>query len=324
MAGTEPESPQTSSAEPRLPDCIEPMLARTGRPFDDPRFLFEVKWDGTRAMAFVDGGGKLRMLNRRRREISWRFPELSFLADLPAGTVLDGEVVCLDKDGKPSFHALQTREHVSSPRRAAHSVAGCPATYIVFDQMYDRYRSVMDLPCTERLDLLRATVAAAANSRLVMSEGVVGDGKSFFDQAVERGLEGVVAKRLDSRYEPGRRSGAWVKVKRQLTIPCVVIGFVPEGKDDFGSLIIAAESETQAGELKCVGRVGSGFDAERRQRVNDYLYAHLRERPVIACKEKGQWVEPGLYCTVRCMERTADGHLRAPVFGEITNVEDRK
>jgi DNA ligase D-like protein (predicted ligase) len=318
-----PPSRPAKASHP-LPETIEPMLARIGRPFDDPRFLFEVKWDGTRAMSFIERGRPLRMLNRRRRDIAWRYPELSFLANLPSGTVLDGEVVCLDATGNPSFEALQSREQVHSERRAAHSVAACPATYVVFDLLYDKGRSIMHLPCSERRERLRALVAGARNVRLVMSEGVEAGGVRYFEQAVAQGLEGVVAKRLDSPYEPGRRSGAWLKIKRHETVACVVIGFVPEGTDDFGSLIIAAQSAEEDGELRWVGRVGSGFDARLRARINKYLYSHLAERPVIACREKGLWVEPGLYCTVKCMERTSDGHLRAPVFGEVTHVRDEK
>jgi len=306
-----------------LPEFIEPMLAKVGKPFDDDAFLFEVKWDGTRGLAFVAGDGSLRLLNRRRRDITWRYPELSFLAELPAGTVLDGEVVCLDKSGRPNFQMLQSREQAHTKRRALHSVPTCPATYVVFDQLYEHARPIMNLPCSLRRERLRATVAAAANPKLVMSEGVTGGGLNYFEQVVGQGLEGVVAKRLDSPYEPGRRSGAWVKIKRHETVACVVIGFVPEGTDDFGSLIIAAQSE-DGGALRCVGRVGTGFDARLRATINAYLYSHPRPRPVIACDEKGRWVEPGLYCTVRCMERTADGHLRAPVFGEISDVQDPK
>ena len=312
----------------KLPEYVEPMLARLGEPFDDPRFLFEVKWDGTRAIAFIDAGSPVRLMNRRRRDIAWRYPELSFLAELPPGTVLDGEIVCLDRDGKPDFQKLQSREQAQSDRRAAHSSKVYPATYIAFDQLYDRGTPILDLSCSERREHLRATVATASNPRLLMSEGIVGTGVCYFDDVVGRGLEGVIAKRLDSRYESGRRTGAWVKVKRRMVLTCVVIGFVPEGTDDFGSLIIAAVDETEGGgDLRCVGRVGSGFDARLREKINAYLYSHPRAKPVIPCREKGQWVEPGLYCTVRCMELTADGHMRAPVFVEIIahgNVRDRK
>ena len=302
-----------------LPAFVEPMLARPGEPFDSGEYLFEVKWDGTRAIAFVESGvAPLRLVNRRRRDMTWRYPELAFLANLPAGTVLDGEIVCLDKDGQPDFQALQSREQVHTQRKAAHSAMACPATYVVFDQLYDRFESVMDLSCGERRERLRMLVAATANPRLVMSEGVTGDGVAYFEKVTGEGLEGVVAKRLNSRYEPGKRTGAWVKIKKCQTLHCVVIGFVPEGKDDFGSLVVAAQDD--GGELRCVGRVGSGFDRRLRQQINDYLWSHLRDKPVVPNREKGLWVEPGLYCTVRCMEFTADGHFRAPVFVEVTRV----
>jgi ATP-dependent DNA ligase len=187
----------------------------------------------------------------------------------------------------------------------------------VFDLLYVAFASVMHESCTVRRELLRRLVAQAGQARLVMSEGVVGPGAAYFERAAAEGLEGVVAKRLDSQYQPGKRTGAWLKIKRHETIHCAVIGFVPEGKDDFGSLIIAAQDRD--GVLRCVGRVGSGFDARLRGRVNDYLWRHPRHSPVVPCREKGRWVEPGLYCTVTCMERTADGRLRAPVFGEITH-----
>ena len=300
-----------------LPEFVKPMLARPAEPFDSPDFLFEPKWDGTRALAFVDGDGQYRLVNRRRRDMAWRYPELSFLASLPAGTVLDGEIVCIGADGKPDFQALQAREQVRTKTRAVRSVPTCPATYIVFDLMYVAFASIMNEPCSVRRDLLRRLVAQAGQAGLVMSEGVVEHGAAYFAQAAAQGLEGVVAKRLDSAYQPGKRTGAWLKIKRHVTIHCAVIGFVPEGKDDFGSLIVAAQEAD--GVLRCVGRVGSGFDARLRARLNDYLWRHLRDTPVIPCREKGRWVEPGLYCTVTCMDRTADGRLRAPVFGEISH-----
>ena len=297
-----------------LPEFIEPMLAQASDPFDAADHLFEPKWDGIRALLFVDGPRQYRLMNRRRRDITWRYPELAFLGGLPPGTVLDGEIVCLGPDGKPHFQALQAREQVHTDDRARRSSVTCPAVYVAFDQMYERSTPIMQRLCFERRDALRATVAAAANPRLIMSEGVVGNGVAYFETAAREGLEGVVAKRLDSPYQPGKRTGAGKKIKKHETLACVVIGFVPEGKDDFGSLIVATEED---GALTCVGRVGTGFDARLRRQINEFLWSHLRDKPVIANKEKGRWVEPGLYCEVTCMERTADGHLRAPVFKEL-------
>src|SRR5581483_3778556 len=124
----------------------------------------------------------------------------------------------------------------------------------------------------------------------------------------------IVAKRLNSRYLPGKRSPAWVKIKRHEIVSCVIIGFVPEGKDDFGALIIAADV---GGTICCVGKVGTGFDRALRQRINRFLWSHLREKPVVPSTVTGNWVEPGLYCTVKCMEWTSGGQLRAPAFGEL-------
>jgi ATP-dependent DNA ligase len=158
---------------------------------------------------------------------------------------------------------------------------------------------------------------AADAGRVVVSEGVVGDGKAYFDQACRQGLEGVVAKRLNSPYLPGKRTDAWVKIKRCQILCCVVIGFVPddEGRRDFSALIVATSEGSDGGQLTCVGKVGSGFDEATRQRVNDYLWSNLIAKPVIpAIVKGGRWVEPALFCQVRCMERTTNGHLRAPVF----------
>jgi bifunctional non-homologous end joining protein LigD len=143
---------------------------------------------------------------------------------------------------------------------------------------------------------------------------VTGEGKAYYDAAVERGLEGVVAKRLDSRYFPGKRADCWLKIKRCETFAAVIIGFVPEGTRDFGALIVATEIN---GTLTSVGKVGSGFTDRVRDEINGFLWGHLRETPVVPSKVRGIWVEPKLYCLVRCMERTPSGQLRAPVFGGL-------
>jgi bifunctional non-homologous end joining protein LigD len=225
--------------------------------------------------------------------------------------VLDGEVVVL-KGGKPDFASLQSREHTSAPKVPRLSKL-LPANYMVFDQLYEAHEPIMARPLAERRKALQWTLLALESPRVLMSQGVTKSGKAYFEEARDLGLEGVVAKRLDSRYEPGQRSGAWLKIKRFETLACAVIGFVPEGADDFGSLVIATPGEDD-GVLRCVGRIGSGFDAARRARANAFLWAHLRDKPVVPSREKARWVELGLYCVVRCMERTPGGQLRAPVF----------
>jgi ATP-dependent DNA ligase len=304
---------QRSSATSGLPDFIEPMLARAGEPFDSDKHLFEIKWDGTRALLFVDARGKYRLLNRRRLDMVPRYPDLAFLGNLPPGTVLDGEI-CVLRKGKPDFGGLQSREHTQDPARIRVLTKTTPATFIAFDQLYERFIPRLRERCDARRELLQSTAARLRESALVVSEGITGTGCEYFKRVVAEGLEGIIAKRLDSLYQPGKRSDAWVKIKRHELVPCVIMGYVAEGVEDFAALIIAADVE---GTITCVGRVGTGFDAEFRARIFDAMQSRLTARPIIATKLKGTWLSDGLYCTVRCMERTASGQLRAPVFVEI-------
>ena len=194
-----------------LPPSIAPMLARPGKPFDSAKHLFEVKWDGMRALAYVEAGG-YRIVSRHGNDITDRFPELDSLADLPAGTVLDGELVVL-RDGKPSFSLLQTRAPLCCQHKIRTLARTTPATYVVFDQLFDRYRSLMDEPLSTRREVMLASVDHSGHRQLIASDGVVGPGISFYEHVVGEQLEGVVAKRLASRYLPGRRTGAWIKIK---------------------------------------------------------------------------------------------------------------
>ena len=292
-----------------LPKFIEPMLAKPGAAFDSDDYLFEIKWDGTRTLAFIESSG-YRLVNRRRIDMTDRYPEFSFLGDLEPGTVLDGEVVMLNR-GKSDFNALMRREQSRSPLKIRSLARVLPATFIVFDILYDGYQSLMKRPLQQRRDRLQEIVTECGQPYLILSEGIVGKGKAFFREVSAHGLEGLIGKRLQTPYMPGKRTDAWIKIKKGETVCCVIIGFLPSGKDDFQSLILAAERD---GELHHVGQVGTGFNAALRKKINRLIWSRLRSKPVIPCKIKGKWIEPGLYCLVHCMERTVNGHLRAPAF----------
>lgn len=304
------------TADQRLPDFIKPMLARPGEPFDSDDHLFEIKWDGIRACAYIENDG-YRLMSRRQFNVTERYPEFDFLRKLPAGTILDGEIVVLDKEGKPKFRAVLTREQARSPQRYKALAKATPANFVVFDQMYAGYEPIMSLPLTQRRDQLAETTSELESDRFAISDGITGPGKAFFKQIVDRGLEGVVAKRLDARYQPGKRTDAWIKMRKSSMMLCAVIGYMPKEKDDFESLIIATSEE---GELCCVGRVGTGFDTQLRDQLNEWLRDNECDKPLVRCDEKGRWVEPGLYCQIRYLERTDEGVLREPVFEQlITN-----
>ena len=294
---------------PPLPDFVEPMLARIGGPFDSPEHLFEVKWDGIRSLAFCEGG-RYRLRSRTRRAQEERYPELAFLADLPAGTLLDGELVVL-RDGRPSFQAVMKRERTRRGPALAALAAELPVSYVTFDLLYDGGEAVMDEPLRHRRERLEALVRGADQTRLVLSEGVVGAGLAFFEGIKERAVEGMVAKHLESPYLPGRRTEAWTKIKETQVALCLIVGLVLE-LGEVRSLVVAAD----LGEgLVSVGRVGSGLNT--RSRAELLARAVPRETPLVPCEGDAMWIEPGLYCKVGYLERTEGGNLRAPVFQEL-------
>ena len=295
---------------PALPSFVEPMLAAIGKPFDSERHLFEIKWDGTRALAFVESGD-YRLLNRRKRNSKPRYPELAFLAGLEAGLLLDGEIVML-KDGKPDFESMLRREQASGTVKINALMRSTPAIYVAFDVLYRQGESLMDQPLSERRKHLEEVTVSCDDPRLVLSDGVVGDGMQFFEAIKERELEGMVAKELDSRYLPAKRTDSWLKIKQRQQIHCLILGVqYDESGREVRSLIIATDFD---GELRCVGKVGSGLNERVRAEIDRYVEESSRDEPLIECELDGEWVEPGLYCTVNFLERSSSGNLRAPVF----------
>jgi len=300
-----------------LPEFVAPMLATlVDEPFDSDEHLFEIKWDGIRALAFVEGGD-YRLLTRNRQDLKPPYPELAGLSRLPAGTVLDGELVVME-EGRPSFSRSLERMQAKQRLRIQGLARQWPAMYVVFDLLYSGGKPQVALALRERRARLAQLLSAAADPRLVFSDGVVGKGRAFFDEVRGRSLEGMVAKELDGAYLPGKRGRSWLKVKTTSTMPCAIVGYVLDERGDVGSLIIAAE---ERGRLVCVGRVGSGLTNALRTRMLALFRARARAAPFVDCDEEGEWVEPGLFCTVSYLERTTNG-LRAPVFVEL--LEERE
>jgi len=194
-----------------LPRFVAPMLAGASQPFDSDAHLFEVKWDGIRALAFVKGRG-YRLFTRWGREVTDPFPELKGLGRIRSGVVLDGELVVL-RDGRPHLGSIQARQHTADPLKIRNLARTRPVTYVVFDLLYFDYHAVMNNTLLERRRRLRETLASLADPRIVFSEGVIGSGTELFAQVCRLGLEGVMAKGLTSRYRPGRRTRAWLKIK---------------------------------------------------------------------------------------------------------------
>ncbi len=194
-----------------LPPFVVPMLARPGAPFDSDEHLFEIKWDGTRMLAFVERDG-IRLVNRHRAEWTVQYPELAPLAKLPTGTILDGELVVF-AEGRPDFCRLLSRDQTCDPFKIQLSSRLRPATYVVFDLLYDGYQPLLAQPLSERRRRLCQLVEQFDRPELALSEGIVGTGRALFAEVCRLGLEGLVAKRLASPYRPGRRTKDWIKIK---------------------------------------------------------------------------------------------------------------
>lgn len=309
-------SPRSAAARPNvLRPYIAPMLAHAAEPFDSDEFLFEIKWDGTRCGCYVDEDGLLRLVNRRQIEMTARYPELAGLGQLPPGTVLDGEIVVL-RDGKPSFELLAQRDHVSDPRRSAMLAERLPATLVAFDLLAERGEALLDRPLEERKERL-ATLLRGFNAHCVVSEHVIGVGKRYFEAVAAQGLEGVMAKRRTSRYQPGKRTRDWLKIKVARLGVFEIIGFTQrEGGQPFASALLLGERRGRKWHFK--GKVGTGFRESDRaawfERLKDL--PELKVPPTDHVPPDAQWRATGLACRVRFFEKTVHGMLRGPVFVE--------
>ena len=275
-----------------------------------PGWLFEVKWDGVRVLA-LRVGGRVDLWSRRGTRVTGQYPEVAAAtAALPGGDLaLDAEIVALDADGRASFQRLQRRMHV------ARGTAPVPVTAYVYDCLALLGRDVRDLPLAERKALLRELLPARDTLRYC--DHVEGDGRAFLEAVCRAGVEGVVAKRMDSPYRGGRRS-EWRKIKCHLRQEFVIGGYTdPKGTRAF---LGAVHLGVYAGKaLVYVGRAGSGLDATGL----DVLHGRLRRLATDRCPfsrgdpprgPEHHWVRPDLVCEARFTEWTEDDQLRHPVF----------
>jgi bifunctional non-homologous end joining protein LigD len=315
------DPPADPEREP-MPRNLKPMLATltTSLPRDDGDWAYELKWDGIRALAYSEVG-QLRLESRRLREITSHYPELRPLAaELGAReAVLDGEIVAFDDAGQPSFERLQGRMNLASEAAVRRRMADCPVTYLIFDLLYLDGRSLIDRPYTERRERLEELELDGAHWQTPSYHR--GEGSALLDLTKQRGLEGLVAKRLDSRYLPGRRTRAWLKVKNLRSQELVVGGWLPgQGRraGTIGAILVGYhEYEGDGQGLRYAGRVGSGFTDEELDRLAALLEPlRTTESPFEGRQppREAVFVEPRLVAEVAFREWTAARTLRAPVY----------
>lgn len=306
-----------------MPYSIRPMLATLiDKPFDSNEWLYEVKWDGYRAVAFLEGKS-LRLVSRNQNDLSAAYPELQDIkSSLRAQTaILDGEIVALDEQGRSSFGLMQQRTGVGEGgRRIRRTRDDIPIAYYAFDLLYLDGYDLMQARLEERKQLLREIVST--NALLRYSDHYVGQGTALFDAAAQRGLEGIIAKHRTSCYEQ-KRSREWLKIKIVRRQECVIGGYTePRGaRDNFGSLVLGLYDDK--GRLIPVGQAGSGFTEQTHADMWKRLGAlETTRNPFFGKVESDRrvhYVKPELVAEIKFTEWTHAGHsgavkMRAPVF----------
>jgi bifunctional non-homologous end joining protein LigD len=311
------DPPADPDREP-MPERVLPMLARAGNlPKDERSWSFEVKWDGVRAIGYVQPG-RLRLESRNLRDVTEAYPEVrGLIGDLGMHeAVFDGEVVAFDEQGRPSFGRLQHRMHVRSPAAVRRLSTTTPVVYAIFDLLYLDGRSLTTLPYRERREQLEALDLSGPAWRVPAVHP--GQGAALLEATSSQGLEGIVAKRLDSSYEPGRRTGAWIKVKHITRQELVIGGWLPgEGRraERIGALLMGYYED---GGFRYAGRVGTGFTERTLDDLRRRLKPLRREDSPFTSGPKlpreAMFVEPSLVADVEFREWTDDGVMRAPSY----------
>lgn len=309
------------------PKPPKPMLASPAkRPPGGPGWAYEFKWDGVRALARWDGR-KLIFHSRLGNEITSRYPELQ-AADRLLGeraAVLDGEIIAVDASGRPSFGRLQNRMHVADASRVSTLMQTIPVAYVVFDVLWFDGESMLQWPYADRRDLLVSLDLNRDNWHTPPNQ--IGHGARWLSAARRLGLEGIVAKRLDSVYVPNRRASSWVKVRLDLRQEFVVAGWTPgkgNRQGEIGALLVGYYAGDS---LRFAGKVGTGFDgAENARLLRLFKGMKLGVSPFV---DKVPWrdarfLKPDVVAEIRFTEWTDDGKLRHPSYqGQRTDKEPR-
>ena len=311
------DPPQDPDRKP-MPSRVEPMLAKLGKrvPVPDAQWGFEFKWDGIRALAYVEGG-RVRLVSRKGEEITPRYPEVHAMGRALGSreVILDGEVVALDENGRPSFEQIQQRMGLTSESEVRRRMKDVPVTYMAFDLVWQDGHSLLTTPYVERRRLLDGLKLAGASWQTPPYEK--GGGAAMLEASLRAGLEGVMAKKLDSHYEPGRRTGAWVKVKNRNRQELVIGGWLDgEGKrrGHPGALLVGYYD---GDDFTYAGKVGTGFTDATLDRLNSLLKPLAVDRsPFDQGKPPGKahFVKPEIVADFEFVEWTRGGQLRAPAF----------
>ena len=317
------DPPQDPGRKP-MPDSIEPMMAKlaTAIPKPESPWGFEFKWDGIRALANVEGG-RVRLMSRSGEDVTPRYPEIHAMGRALGSreVILDGEVVALDEKGRPSFEEIQQRMGLTSESEVRRKMKLVPVTYMVFDLLWQDGHSLIDQPYAERRRLLAQLKLAGDSWQTPPWEK--GGGQAMLEASAKAGLEGVMAKKLDSKYEPGRRSGAWLKVKNHYRQELVIGGWLEgEGKRRGYPGALLAGYYDKDKKFVYAGKVGTGFSDAMLEKLAVLMKPLEQAKSpfdVGSPPRKAHFVKPKLVAEFEFVEWTRSGQLRAPSFKGLRN-----
>jgi bifunctional non-homologous end joining protein LigD len=302
---------------------IKPMLAFPSKPFDSPYFIFEPKFDGTRCLIYLSNN-KYNLINRRLVNITHRYPEFENITKQinAKEAIIDGEIVVL-REGKSDFQALQQREHVDDPLKIDFLSKELPAICFAFDILYKDGKDLTKLSLIERKRILKQTIKEDGN--IIVSDFIEKFGMTYFEKAKKFGFEGIMAKRKDSKYEIGKRSRNWLKIKALETFDCIICGFT-EGKGKRvllpGALVLGMYYNRK---LTYVGRVGTGWDEKTLKQIYNMM-KNIPGRKLFDVEKgiKVNWVKPKIVASIKAISLTSNKKLRAPIFKFIRDDKDPK
>lgn len=283
------------------------LIAEMQEPFDSADYIYELKLDGERCLAYLDKNGT-HLQNKRKLILNPRFPELNDInKSVKTRCILDGEITVL-VDGKPDFSQVQRRALMSNKFKIQLASDKYPASFTVFDILYYKDHPVVDMPLMERKAMIQKVIKAE-NDRLAISRYIEEQGKALYEAAAKQGLEGAVAKRKDSLYQPGKRTKDWIKFKNLLDDDFVVLGYI-EKENNVVSLVLG---QYQKSKMIYKGHVTLGVSREDFKIISGTRTAKPPFAPPKG-NENAVWIQPKLVCAVKFMERTSNGGLRQPVY----------
>ncbi len=287
---------------------IDPMLLYETDPFDDEEYIYELKLDGIRCVAYIEPKSVV-LQNKRHKDVTNLYPELSDMKKcVKRKVVLDGELVVLT-DGKPNFYALQKRSLMGDEFKIKLAANKNSVQFVAYDILYCDGKDLTNKPLIERKEILHKAVTEGYG--LSVSRYIEKNGIAFFELAKQEQLEGIVAKKKDGLYHIGKRTHDWVKIKVMQDEDLLVCGYQPDENGEVKDLILGYYTD---GKLKCRGKVYLGISKEERKIISDFAKSHTVKKPWFDKYKNAVWIKPELVGTAHFMHETENGGMRQPVW----------